>query len=136
MSASVAAVMRWPLVAGALFAMLSVMAGAFASHGLRTSVTERGLEIFQTGASYQMYHALGLILIALLAVLPISRRLLSLAAGFFVAGIVLFSGSLYLLVLTETPALGAVTPVGGVFFLIGWGLLAGAGALGFQFPKE
>ncbi|WP_404369158.1 DUF423 domain-containing protein [Marinobacter sp.] len=128
--------MRWPLILGALFAMLAVMAGAFGAHGLRALVSERGLEIFQTGATYQMYHALGLILIALLAVLPVSRRLLGLAAGFFTAGIVLFSGSLYLLVLTETPSLGAVTPIGGVCFIAGWALLIAAGALASPCPTE
>ncbi|MDX1633577.1 MAG: DUF423 domain-containing protein [Marinobacter sp.] len=99
------------------------MAGAFGAHGLRALVSERSLEIFQTGATYQMYHALALCGLSLLSGFHLSRRLLALAAGFMTAGILLFSGSLYLLVLTATPALGAVTPVGGVCFMIGWGLL-------------
>lgn len=115
--------LRWPLVLGGLFALTAVMAGAFGAHGLRALVSERSLEIFQTGATYQMYHALALCALALLSGFQLSRRLLVLAAGFMTAGILLFSGSLYLLVLTQTPALGAVTPIGGVCFMIGWGLL-------------
>lgn len=119
--------MRWPLVAGALFALLAAMAGAFGAHGLRRMVSERALEVFQTAVTYQMYHALALVLVALLATCGLSRRLLGIAAGFYLAGVLLFSGSLYLLVFTGYHWLGPVTPLGGVCFMIGWGLLVTAG---------
>ena len=123
-----ARLMRLPLVAGALFALLAVMAGAFGAHGLRNLVSERGLEVFQTAVTYQMYHAIALLLVALLSTgTGLSRRLLTTAAGFFLAGILLFSGSLYVLALTQVHWLGPVTPVGGVCFMIGWILLAVAG---------
>ncbi len=119
--------LRWPMVAGALFGLLAVMAGAFGAHGLRKMVSERVLEVFQTAVTYQMYHALALVLVAVLAGLGLSRRLLGIAAGFYLAGILLFSGSLYLLVFTGYHWLGPVTPLGGVCFMIGWGLLITAG---------
>ena len=115
--------LHWPLVIAALAGFLAVMAGAFGAHGLRGVVSERGLEVFETAVSYQMYHALILALAAFLPVLGLSRRLMALACGFWTAGIVLFSGSLYLLVLSGTHWLGPVTPVGGVCFMLGWLLL-------------
>jgi len=118
---------RFPLVAGALLALLAVMAGAFGAHGLRALVTERGLEVFHTAVSYQVYHSLALILVAMLVALGGPRRWLLAAAGFFLAGILLFSGSLYLLVLTGMRWLGPVTPLGGLCFMIGWGLVVVAG---------
>jgi len=123
-----ARLMRLPLVAGALFALLAVMAGAFGAHGLRNLVSERGLEVFQTAVTYQMYHALALLLVAALsAVALLPRSLLAFASGFFVAGILLFSGSLYVLALTDVHWLGPVTPMGGVCFMVGWILLVIAG---------
>jgi uncharacterized membrane protein YgdD (TMEM256/DUF423 family) len=121
---------------GGLFALMAVMAGAFGAHSLRDMVSARGLEIFQTGATYQMYHALGLVLVAVLSGFSLSRRLLSLAAGFFTAGILIFSGSLYLLVLTQSPGLGAITPVGGVCFMVGWVLVVIAGLGSAESPEE
>lgn len=111
---------RFPLVAGAVLALVAVMAGAFGAHGLRHLVDARGLEVFNTAVTYQVYHSLALILLAILAGFGCSRRLLSAAAGFFLAGILMFSGSLYLLVLTGAHWLGPVTPVGGLCFMIGW----------------
>lgn len=119
--------LRWPLVTGAGFALLAVMAGAFGAHGLRSMVSDRALDVFQTGVTYQMYHALALVLVYLLAGRRLSRRLLEWAAGFFLAGIVLFCGSLYLLVLTGAHWLGPVTPMGGLCFMVGWALLMAAG---------
>jgi len=119
--------MRLPLVFGAFFALLAVMAGAFGAHGLRGVITDRGLEVFQTAVTYQMTHAIALILIALLSGFGLSRRLLGLSAGFCFAGIVLFSGSLYLLALTDIHWIGPVTPMGGLCFIIGWGFLVIAG---------
>ncbi|MGP9832663.1 DUF423 domain-containing protein [Marinobacter sp. NSM] len=111
---------------GALAGLLAVMAGAFGAHGLRHMVSERGLEVFQTAVSYQMYHALVLVVASLMPALGLSQRLLGVACGFWLAGIVLFSGSLYLLVLSGHHWLGPVTPIGGVCFMIGWALLVAA----------
>lgn len=125
--------LRWPLLAGALLALLAVMAGAFGAHGLRALVSERLLEVYGTATTYQMYHSLALLAVALLSGLGLSRRLLGWAGACFVAGILLFSGSLYGLVLAELALLdlgwlGPVTPVGGVFFMVGWGLLMASAA--------
>lgn len=117
-------VIRWALAFGACAGLLAVMAGAFGAHGLRNVINERGLEVFQTAVSYQMYHALALIAVSLMPALGLSRRLLGIACGFWIAGTVLFSGSLYLLVLSGNHWLGPVTPVGGVCFMVGWALLA------------
>jgi uncharacterized membrane protein YgdD (TMEM256/DUF423 family) len=113
---------RSPLIAiGALNAALAVAAGAFGAHGLRDRLEPRALEIFETGARYQMYHALAMILAGLLATrLPGATT----AGGLFFAGIAIFSGSLYALSLTDVKVLGAITPLGGVAFLAGWAWLA------------
>ena len=108
---------------GALFAMVAVAAGAFGAHGLRARVDPAMLAVFETGARYQMYHALGLLAVAwALTVAP--GRLASAAGWLFVAGILVFSGSLYALVLTGVRVLGAITPFGGVAFIAGWACLA------------
>ncbi len=120
------AVSRTWLAAGALLALFAVMAGAFGAHGLRGLVGDRGLEVFQTAVTYQMYHAIALVLVALLAATGLSRRWLNAAAGFFLLGTLLFSGSLYLLVLTEIRWVGPVTPMGGVCFMMGWALVVAA----------
>lgn len=120
-------VMRLPLVMGAFIAMLAVMAGAFGAHGLRGVISERGLEVFQTAVTYQMTHAIALILVALLAAFGVNRRLLIFSAGFYLTGILFFSGSLYLLALTEIRWIGPITPIGGLCFIIGWGFLIAAG---------
>lgn len=75
--------MRSPIVIGAFFALTAVMAGAFGAHGLRNLVSERSLDVFQTAVTYQMYHAIALVLITLLSGFGLSRRLLGFAAGFF-----------------------------------------------------
>jgi|SRR5680860_1671356 len=120
--------MRLPMVTGAFFALMAVMAGAFGAHELRNLVSERSLEVFQTAVTYQMYHAIALVLVALLSGFGLSRRLLGLATGFFLAGILLFSGSLYTLVLTDIGWVGPITPMGGLCFMIGWALLLTASA--------
>ncbi len=110
---------------GALSAGIAVAAGAFGAHGLRARVTPELLAVFDTGARYQMYHALGLLAVGWAA----SRwpgGATAAAGWLFVAGTVLFSGSLYLLVLGGPRWLGAVTPVGGLCFLAGWALLVRA----------
>lgn len=104
---------------GALSALLSVAAGAFGAHALRVRLTPEHLAVFETAARYQMYHALGLLAVAwATARWPCGLPLW--AGWLFVAGTVLFSGSLYLLALTGTRWWGAVTPLGGVAFLAGW----------------
>ena len=110
-------------LAGAVSAALAVLAGAFGAHALRARVPLDLLTAFETGARYQMYHALGLLAVALLVerVPHVGVR----AAGWlFIAGTVLFSGSLYALTLTGVRALGAVTPFGGICFIAGWVALA------------
>jgi len=113
------------LLLGTLFAALSVAGGAFASHALKAQLTEKALAIFETGTRYQMYHALALLLLALFGLRAESLTLpLSIAGWAFIAGIILFSGSLYALSLSGVKWLGAITPIGGVAFLIGWGSFA------------
>ncbi|MGO1691631.1 MAG: DUF423 domain-containing protein [Marinobacter sp.] len=119
---------RFPIIVGAFFALTAVMAGAFGAHGLRNLVSERSLEVFQTAVTYQMYHGIALVLVTLLSGLGLSRRLLGFSAGFFLVGILLFSGSLYTLVLTDIHWVGPITPLGGLCFMIGWALLLVAGA--------
>ncbi|MBP0028021.1 DUF423 domain-containing protein [Roseofilum sp. Guam] len=113
------------LTLGSLFAAIAVAAGAFASHALKDQLSDRSLEIFETASKYQMYHALGIILVALLlSFIPSGNTWMVTAGWAFVAGILLFSGSLYALSVTGVKILGAITPLGGVAFLIGWGCLA------------
>ena len=112
----------WLLVA-AINGALAVAAGAFAAHGLQARLEPHALQIFETAARYHMYHALA-IGFAALAIRDLAATPATIAAGFFLAGILLFSGSLYLLALTATKAFGIVTPFGGACFLIGWGFLA------------
>ncbi|MDF5718043.1 MAG: DUF423 domain-containing protein [Rhizonema sp. NSF051] len=109
----------------AILGGLSVGAGAFASHALREKMSERSLEIFETGARYQMYHALALLLVAVLLSRTESPPLTLVATGWlFIIGIIIFSGSLYALSLTGVKFLGAITPLGGAAFIAGWGALA------------
>jgi uncharacterized membrane protein YgdD (TMEM256/DUF423 family) len=109
---------------GALNAALASAAGAFAAHSLRDRLDTRALEVFQTGARYHMYHALALIAAGVVASSAV--RGAQIAGWLFQAGIVLFSGSLYVLALTGVTGLGAITPLGGVAFLTGWLWLAWA----------
>lgn len=111
---------------GCAFALLGVAAGAFGAHALRARLDAPALAVWETAARYQLFHALALLAVALAA----SRWPAPgwVAAGWlFVAGTVVFSGSLYLLVLTGTRWLGAVTPLGGLCLLAGWAVLAWAG---------
>lgn len=117
---------RTILVVGSLLGLLAVAAGAFGAHALSAQHSRT----FTTGAEYQMYHALALVLCALLAEQGYRPGV---AAGAFLLGVVLFSGSLYLLVLTGTGWLGAVTPIGGILFLAGWLAL---GIAAWQGPRR
>jgi uncharacterized membrane protein YgdD (TMEM256/DUF423 family) len=119
--------MRLLVTLGALFGGLGVAAGAFGAHALRTQLEPRMLEVFETAVRYQMYHALAVIVAAWLW-----QQTASVAAQFagwaFLVGILLFSGSLYAMVFTGVRAFGAVTPLGGAAFILGWVALAVAAA--------
>jgi uncharacterized membrane protein YgdD (TMEM256/DUF423 family) len=121
----VAPVARAFLLLGSLFAFGGVAAGAFGSHVLQSRLSHEMLDIFEIGVRYQMYHALALLAVGL-ACLYGDGRWLRRAGGAFAAGILIFSGSLYLLALTGTRWWGAITPIGGVGFLAGWLCLAAA----------
>lgn len=119
--------MRAFALLGALNAFIAVAAGAFGAHALKKRLTEEMLGIFEIGVRYHFYHALGLFAVAWL----VSRGggtggLAAVGGWLMVAGIVVFSGSLYVLSLTGTRWLGAVTPVGGLCFLAAWACLAWA----------
>ena len=108
---------------GAVMAGLAVAAGAFGAHGLRDRLAPDMLAIFETGARYQMYHGLALVAVAW----AVTRWPgVALAGWLFLAGIVVFSGSLYVLSLSGVRWLGAITPIGGLCFLAGWAVLAWA----------
>lgn len=114
---------RMMMTAGAVSALLAVAAGAFGAHLLRDRVAADLLPVFETGARYQMYHALGLIAVGL--VLGRGAATPAVWAGWlFMAGSVIFSGSLYALTLTGARWWGAVTPIGGVCLIVGWGMFA------------
>lgn len=113
--------MRSPfLFWAAVFGFIGVAMGAFGAHGLKYILSEHLLDVYKTAVSYQMWHALAL---GLIAVLP-PHKLLRWAGWLLVAGIALFSGSLYLLAILNIGWLGMITPFGGVAFLSAWGLLA------------
>ena len=108
---------------GAVAGFIGVALGAFGAHALRASLSADRLSVFETGVRYQLVHALALVLVGFL----IGRRpeRLTVIAGWcFIAGVVLFSGSLYVLSITGATAVGIVTPVGGLCFLAGWACLA------------
>ena len=111
------------LMLGAAYGFMAVAMGAFGAHALKARLSAEMLAVWRTGVEYQMYHALALLLLGVLA-----RQLPSAnfnAAGWcFAAGVLLFSGSLYVLALSGVRVLGAVTPFGGLLFLAGWVLLA------------
>ena len=107
------------IAVGAINGGIAVAAGAFGAHGLRERISQHSLEIYETAVRYQMFHALAMILCAVIATAGART-----AGWLFQGGIVLFSGSLYLLALTETKWLGAITPIGGLSFLAGWAALA------------
>lgn len=113
---------RWLALAAGL-AGLAVAAGAFGAHALRGRLAAPDLEIFETAARYQMYHALALLAVSVLSARA-DARLLRWSRWAFLTGVLVFSGSLYLLALSGLRWLGALTPIGGAAFLLGWGCLA------------
>lgn len=111
------------LTIAAIFGFLAVALGAFGAHALKSALSDYGQSIWEKAVLYQMFHTAALFLLMALKDLARPERL-ELTGWLFVAGIVLFSGSLYLLALTQKSWLGAVTPLGGIAFLAGWGVLA------------
>ena len=114
---------------GSALAALAVMTGAFAAHALRNRLSASDLDTFQTAARYHFFHALALLAVGYAAT-RWSTNLTTVSGWLFVAGIVLFSGSLYLLTISGNRALGAITPFGGAAFIAGWLLLAWAALRG------
>ncbi len=110
------------LLSGAIFGFLSVALGAFGAHSLKNVLDAYGKSIYEKAVLYQMFHAIGLIGVGLLQQF-FRETSFSLAGWGFIAGILLFSGSLYLLAVTGLKWLGAITPIGGLSFLFGWGSL-------------
>ena len=110
------------LLVGALAGFIGVAFGAFGAHALRGRLSADMLAVFETGVRYQMYHAFGVLIIAL-ATARFDGWLVRAAGWSFTIGIVLFSGSLYALALTGATKFGMITPLGGLAFLIGWALL-------------
>ena len=104
------------IIVGSVFAALAVIFGA---HGLKSKISVEDLTIFETGVRYQMYHALGIILLGLLAMNP-NLNISPLPFIFFVTGIIVFSGTLYLIPLTGLRWMGAITPIGGFALILGW----------------
>lgn len=112
------------LLIGAVLGFLGVAIGAFGAHGLRARLTPEMLAVFEVGVRYQMYHVFAVLIVAATMAHVGPVRLLIVAGWSFVAGILIFSGSLYALALTGTTTFGAITPIGGLGFLVGWACLA------------
>lgn len=98
----------------------AVAFGAFGAHIVQEMLTPERFDVYQTGVEYHFYHALGLLIAGAVSMHFNNNKWISRSAGFFVAGILIFSGSLYILTLTNTGWLGAITPIGGVAFIMGW----------------
>ena len=115
--------MKLFLITGSILAATTVIFGAFGAHALKTRISLEDLNIFETAVRYQMYHALGIILVGIMG-FHLPHESLSLPTYFIAGGIIIFSGSLYLLIFTQLRWLGAITPLGGAGLILGWILLA------------
>ena len=115
--------MRILLIIGSLFAALSVLLGAFGAHALKNRLSIEDLAIFEIAVRYQMYHALGLLFMGVTS-FYLTEKVVSIPAYFMILGVIIFSGSLLLLVFTNLRWFGAITPIGGFCLIIGWLLLA------------
>lgn len=115
--------MKTFIIIGAINAFLSVALGAFGAHGLEGKLEPKYLEIWKTAVNYQMFHAVGLLAVGIIAGHIQGSSLMSWSGWLMFIGIILFSGSLYILSLTKIGVLGAITPLGGVSFLVAWVLL-------------
>ncbi|MED4403828.1 DUF423 domain-containing protein [Metabacillus fastidiosus] len=116
--------MKLFLIFGAVHALLAVALGAFGAHGLEGKLSEKYIKIWEKAVTYQMFHAVGLFVTAFLLSKFPQIGMISTAGWLFFIGILLFSGSLYILSVTQIGVLGAITPLGGVAFLAGWALIA------------
>ena len=110
------------LVAGTFFAGLSIILGAFGAHALKDQLSEYSISIYEKAVLYQMFHALSILILTLIGQ-TVQNIDVSLSIWFFVLGIVFFSGSLYVLAVTNMKWLGMITPIGGAFFIAGWAIL-------------
>lgn len=110
------------LMTASVLMALAVAIGAFGAHGLKAQLSVEMLQIYKTGVEYHFYHALGLFLVGVLAI-SYPSKLLKWSAVFLTSGIVLFSGSLYLLAVSGISWIGAITPIGGISFITGWILI-------------
>jgi len=111
------------LISGAIFMALSVLLGAFGAHALKTRLTPEMILVYKIGVEYQFYHALGLLFAGIIG-FQIESKWVGRSAMFLGVGIILFSGSLYLISLSGIKAIGAITPIGGLSFVAGWISLA------------
>lgn len=111
------------LISGAVFMALGVLLGAFGAHALKTTLSPEMLAVYKTGVEYQFYHAIGLLLIGVIG-FQVKSKYLQWSGLFITIGIILFSGSLYVLTLSGIKAIGAITPIGGLSFVAGWIFLA------------
>jgi len=111
------------LIMACLLMAIAVSLGAFGAHGLKKIITSDMLSVYQTGVQYQFYHALGLLGVAFIAHVN-SSKLVNMAGNLMFTGVMIFSGSLYLLVILNIKWLGAITPIGGVLMVVSWVLLA------------
>ena len=110
------------LLTASVVLTMAVIIGAFGAHGLKSHLTNEMMQVYKTGVEYHFYHALGLLLIGVLSV-SMPSGLLNWSAIFLTLGIILFSGSLYILAITGIKWLGAITPLGGLSFIAGWIIL-------------
>lgn len=120
--------MKLFILLGAINAFLAVALGAFGAHGLEGKISEKYLKTWNTGVTYQMFHATGLFIVGLLLAKAPNAGMLNTAGWLMLIGIILFSGSLYVLSTTGIKVLGAITPLGGLAFLAAW-LLVGIVAI-------
>jgi uncharacterized membrane protein YgdD (TMEM256/DUF423 family) len=114
------------LVLGAFGALIGVALGAFGAHALKARLAPEMLAVWKTAVDYHFYHSLGLLAVGIIEALRRPSRLLSIAGWSMATGVILFSGSLYLLALTRLSWLGLITPLGGTAFLLGWGCMLAA----------
>jgi uncharacterized membrane protein YgdD (TMEM256/DUF423 family) len=125
------------LITGSVFMALAVAFGAFGAHIVQDMLTPERFDVYQTGVEYHFYHALGLLIAGAVSMHFKNNKWITRSAGLFVIGILIFSGSLYILTLTDTGWLGAIAPIGGVAFILGWIFFAaGVARLGTWSSEE
>ena len=113
---------KYQIIIGAFFSLMTVVLGAFGAHALKDVLDDYGQSIYNKAVLYQMFHALGILIVALMNNLFLDCSF-NIIIYFFAIGIILFSGSLYILAITKVKWLGMITPIGGMFFIIGWLIL-------------